>query len=150
LLAPFNSSSLATESTVGWLLQQNFADRQSRIERLEILSSSIVGIARTNVDFITSVDRVVIPGISASPVESVSEVITGTAAINQNSIDAILNNPNRTPPAQGASNSWADFLRRTFEVNYGGRFSEFIENEIRNLGLENPPPELRNSTGQNE
>lgn len=59
------------------------------------------GTTRTNQDFISPVDRVTIPGIPANPQESVSNIVTGglrsgAAAISQNSIDAILNNPQRT------------------------------------------------------
>ena len=59
------------------------------------------GTARNNADFISPVDRTTIPGIPASPQETVSGIITGgvrsgAAAISQNSIDAILNNPQRT------------------------------------------------------
>ena len=59
------------------------------------------GVSRTNQDFINPVDRVTIPGIPASPQEVVKGIVTsgnrsGAAAISQNSIDAILNNPQRT------------------------------------------------------
>jgi len=59
------------------------------------------GTARNNEDFISPVDRITIPGIPASPQENVRGIITGgvrsgAAAISQNSIDAILNNPQRT------------------------------------------------------
>jgi general secretion pathway protein D len=59
------------------------------------------GVPRTNADFINPVDRVTIPGIPASPQEVVKGIVTGgnrsgAAAVSQNSIDAILNNPQRT------------------------------------------------------
>lgn len=59
------------------------------------------GTDRNNADFINPVNRVTIPGIPASPQESVSGIVTagnrsGAAAVSQNSIDAILNNPQRT------------------------------------------------------
>jgi general secretion pathway protein D len=59
------------------------------------------GTARNNTDFIGTVDRVNIPGIPASPQENVSNIVSsslrsGSAAVNRNSIDAILNNPTRT------------------------------------------------------
>jgi general secretion pathway protein D len=62
------------------------------------------GTARSNQDFIGTVDRVNIPGIPASPQQNVSNIITagnrsGAAAVNRNSIDAILNNPQRTAQA---------------------------------------------------
>lgn len=62
------------------------------------------GASRTNQDFIGTVDRVQIPGIPASPQQNVSNIITagnrsGAAAVSQNSIDAILNNPQRTAAA---------------------------------------------------
>lgn len=62
------------------------------------------GTARNNTDFIGTVDRVNIPGIPASPQQNVSNIITagnrsGAAAVNRNSIDAILNNPQRTAQA---------------------------------------------------
>lgn len=62
------------------------------------------GSSRTNADFIGTVDRVQIPGIPASPQQNVSNIITagnrsGAAAVTQNSIDAILNNPQRTATA---------------------------------------------------
>jgi len=64
------------------------------------------GTTRTNADFISPVDRVNIPGIPASPNQAVSGIISagtrsGAAAVDRNSIDAILNNPQRT--AQQAS-----------------------------------------------
>lgn len=62
------------------------------------------GPARNNEDFISPVDRVNIPGIPSNPQENVSGIVTGgnrsgAAAISQNSIDAILNNPQRTAQA---------------------------------------------------
>ena len=66
------------------------------------------GTARSNQDFIGTVDRVNIPGIPASPQENVSNIVTsglrsGSAAINRNSIDAILNNPTRTAQANSVA-----------------------------------------------
>ncbi len=51
---------------------------------------------RTSADFIGTVDRVQIPGIPASPEQAVSGIVTagnrsGSASVNRNSIDAILN-----------------------------------------------------------
>lgn len=62
------------------------------------------GTGRTNQDFIGTVNRVNLPGIPASPQQNVSNIITagnrsGAAAVNRNSIDAILNNPQRTAQA---------------------------------------------------
>jgi len=62
------------------------------------------GTNRTNSDFIGTVDRVNIPGIPASPSQSVSGIVTsglrsGAAAVDRNSIDAILNNSQRTAQA---------------------------------------------------
>jgi general secretion pathway protein D len=62
------------------------------------------GTARTNQDFIGTINRVNLPGIPASPQQNVSNIITasnrsGAAAVNRNSIDAILNNPQRTAQA---------------------------------------------------
>lgn len=62
------------------------------------------GTNRGNADFIGTVDRVEIPGIPASPNQSVSGIVTGglrsgAAAVDRNSIDAILNNPQRTAQA---------------------------------------------------
>ena len=59
------------------------------------------GAARTNADFISPVARVTIPGIPAQQNQEVSGIATaglrsGDTAINRNSIDAILNNPQRT------------------------------------------------------
>ena len=59
------------------------------------------GAARTNADFISPVSRVSIPGIPASQNQEVSGIATaglrsGATAVNRNSIDAILNNPQRT------------------------------------------------------
>ena len=59
------------------------------------------GAARTNVDFINPVARTSIPGIPASQNQEVSGIATaglrsGATAVNRNSIDAILNNPQRT------------------------------------------------------
>ncbi|MDB4763477.1 hypothetical protein OAG38_07040, partial [Akkermansiaceae bacterium] len=66
------------------------------------------GTARNNTDFIGTVDRVTIPGIPASPQENVSNIVTsslrsGSAAVNRNSIDAILNNPTRTAQANSVA-----------------------------------------------
>ena len=66
------------------------------------------GTSRSNQDFIGTVDRVNIPGIPASPQENVSNIVTsglrsGSAAINRNSIDAILNNPTRTAQANSVA-----------------------------------------------
>ena len=66
------------------------------------------GTARNNTDFIGTVDRVNIPGIPASPQENVSNIVTsslrsGSAAVNRNSIDAILNNPTRTAQANSVA-----------------------------------------------
>ena len=66
------------------------------------------GTARNNNDFIGTVDRVNIPGIPASPQENVSNIVTsslrsGSAAVNRNSIDAILNNPTRTAQANSVA-----------------------------------------------
>jgi len=59
------------------------------------------GSARTSADFISPVARTTIPGIPASQNQEVSGIATaglrsGAAAVNRNSIDAILNNPQRT------------------------------------------------------
>ena len=59
------------------------------------------GASRTNADFINPVARTTIPGIPASQNQEVSGIATaglrsGAAAVNRNSIDAILNNPQRT------------------------------------------------------
>ena len=64
------------------------------------------GQSRTNADFINPVNGVTIPGIPATPGADVSNVIgagnrSGDGAITRNSINSILNNPNRT--AQTAS-----------------------------------------------
>ncbi len=64
------------------------------------------GQARTNADFIGTVAGVNLPGVPAATGTEVTDIITGgtrsgDGAINRNSIDAVLNNPNRT--AQRAS-----------------------------------------------
>jgi general secretion pathway protein D len=64
------------------------------------------GTPRTSGDFINPVNYTNIPGIPLSPTQPVSRIVTsglrsGDAAVDRNSIDAILNNPSRT--AQGAS-----------------------------------------------
>jgi len=64
------------------------------------------GVSRNNTDFISPVNNTSIPGIPAIPGTNVSNIVTGgnrsgDGAISRNSIDAILNNPNRT--AQNAS-----------------------------------------------
>ncbi|MGB6222558.1 Amuc_1098 family type IV pilus outer membrane protein [Haloferula sp.] len=64
------------------------------------------GQSRTNADFISPVDGVTIPGIPATPGADVTNIIgagnrSGDGAITRNSINSILNNPNRT--AQTAS-----------------------------------------------
>ena len=64
------------------------------------------GTPRTNADFVNPINYTTIPGIPLSDGANVSNIVTGgtrsgAAAINRNSIDAILNNPNRT--AQQAS-----------------------------------------------
>ncbi len=64
------------------------------------------GMVRTNADFISPVDGVNIPGVPASSGTNVTDIVTGglrsgDGAINRNSIDAVLNNPNRN--AQNAN-----------------------------------------------
>jgi len=64
------------------------------------------GVPRTNADFISPVNFTTIPGIPAASGQDVSNIVTGAnrsgdGAISRNSIDAILNNPNRT--AQNAN-----------------------------------------------
>ncbi|MCW1922944.1 tetratricopeptide repeat protein [Luteolibacter arcticus] len=59
------------------------------------------GQARTNTDFITDVAGVTIPGIPADPSTDVTNIVTagnrtGLGAVNRNSIDAILNNTDRS------------------------------------------------------
>jgi general secretion pathway protein D len=59
------------------------------------------GTPRTGADFINPVNYTTIPGIPAAPGQQVSNIVTsglrsGDAAVNRNSIDAILNNPSRT------------------------------------------------------
>ena len=59
------------------------------------------GTPRTSGDFINPVNGVTIPGIPVSPTQAVSRIVTsglrsGDSAVDRNSIDAILNNPNRT------------------------------------------------------
>ncbi len=59
------------------------------------------GTPRTAGDFINPVNYTTIPGIPASSGQQVSNIVTsglrsGDAAVNRNSIDAILNNPSRT------------------------------------------------------
>lgn len=58
------------------------------------------GAIRTGSDFVTPVNGVTVPGIGA-PDQTVTNIVTGglrsgDQGINRNSIDAILNNPNRT------------------------------------------------------
>ena len=64
------------------------------------------GQTRTNADFIGTVAGVTLPGVPAATNTNVTDIVTagtrsGDGAINRNSIDAVLNNPNRT--AQSAS-----------------------------------------------
>jgi len=64
------------------------------------------GQSRTNADFISPVDFTTLPGVPATPGQDVFNTLTGSlrsgdGAITRNSIDAVLNNPNRT--AQNAS-----------------------------------------------
>ncbi len=64
------------------------------------------GTSRTNADFIGTVDGVNIPGIPSTIGTNVNGIVTagnrsGAAAVSENSIDAILNNPQRT--AQGTN-----------------------------------------------
>jgi general secretion pathway protein D len=64
------------------------------------------GQTRTNADFIGTVAGVTLPGVPAATNTKVTDIVTagtrsGDGAINRNSIDAVLNNPNRT--AQSAS-----------------------------------------------
>ncbi len=59
------------------------------------------GTPRTSGDFINPVNGATIPGIPVSPTQAVSRIVTsglrsGDSAVDRNSIDAILNNPNRT------------------------------------------------------
>ncbi len=59
------------------------------------------GTPRTPGDFINPVNYTPIPGIPVSPTQAVSRIVTsglrsGDSAVDRNSIDAILNNPNRT------------------------------------------------------
>ena len=59
------------------------------------------GSPRTNTDFLNPVDFTTIPGIPANPGQNVSNIVTGSNrsgshAITRDSIDSILNNPNRT------------------------------------------------------
>jgi general secretion pathway protein D len=59
------------------------------------------GQSRTNADFISEVAGVTIPGIPADPSTDVTNIMTagnrtGLGAINRNSIDAILNNTDRS------------------------------------------------------
>ncbi|MDA7882511.1 von Willebrand factor type A domain-containing protein, partial [Akkermansiaceae bacterium] len=59
---------------------------------------------KTNADFISPVERTTIPGIPAAPNQEVSGIATaglrsGAAAVNRNSIDAILNSPEKAPEA---------------------------------------------------
>ncbi|TAG10034.1 MAG: type II and III secretion system protein [Verrucomicrobia bacterium] len=56
---------------------------------------------RTGNDFVSEIDGVSIPSVPADPSQFVDNAVTnglrsGDQAINRNSIDAILNNPNRT------------------------------------------------------
>ncbi len=66
------------------------------------------GTARTNADFIGTVDRFQIPGIPSATSQNVSNIVTagnrsGAAAVSRNSIDAILNNPQRTAQANSVA-----------------------------------------------
>jgi len=59
------------------------------------------GQSRTNADFISEIAGVTIPGIPADPSTDVSNIMTagnrsGLGAVNRNSIDAILNNSDRS------------------------------------------------------
>ncbi|TAE77574.1 MAG: type II and III secretion system protein [Verrucomicrobia bacterium] len=59
------------------------------------------GQPRTNADFISPVNGETLPGLPAIPGTNVTDIVTagtrtGDGAINRNSIDAILNNTNRT------------------------------------------------------
>ncbi len=63
------------------------------------------GPARTSNDFINPVNFTSIPGIPVDPSQNVSNIVTGgnrsgASAIGRNSIDAILNNPQRAAQSQ--------------------------------------------------
>lgn len=116
---------LEREEAIEWVLVRNLTENTSRVERLHIVANAL-GIHRTNTDFINPVDSVSIPGIPTQPV---------------NSIDELLNNPNRQAPAR-----FQRLLDRA-EDAYNGRFREVIENEIRELIPGYSAPELPNSVG---
>jgi len=64
------------------------------------------GVGRTNTDFLSPVNGTTIAGVPAATGTNVTNILTsglrsGDSAINRNSIDAVLNNPNRT--AQSAN-----------------------------------------------
>lgn len=66
------------------------------------------GAVRTNADFIGTVDGVTFNGIPAGQNQNVTGIVTagarsGSAAISQNSIDSILNNPQRTAEANSVA-----------------------------------------------
>jgi general secretion pathway protein D len=66
------------------------------------------GQARTNSDFIRSVDGVTIPGVPSNPGQAVSNIIgagnrTGDGAIVRDSISGLLNNPNRASQSANAA-----------------------------------------------
>jgi len=59
------------------------------------------GVGRTSADFHSPVNGVPIPGVPSATGQNVTDIVTsglrsGQTAINKNSIDALLNNPNRT------------------------------------------------------
>ena len=59
------------------------------------------GTPRTNQDFLGTVNNTTIPGVPLAPGQNVSNIVTGgtrsgSQAITRDSIDSILNNPNRT------------------------------------------------------
>jgi hypothetical protein len=58
------------------------------------------GQTRTNADFISTVEAINLPGVPAATGASITDIVTtgrsNDGAIGRNSIDAILNNPNRT------------------------------------------------------
>lgn len=139
------------EEALEWLMSQEIDDHSLRMNRLSLVQQGLT--PSLNSDFISPVDRVHIPGIPDSPHDTVvfdSVTVSGGTIISRNSIDAILNNPLRISGAVVDPAQMAESLRKTAEENYDGRFADFVNSEIQELGLEQSAPELPNKSPENQ
>lgn len=129
---------VGAERGLQWLFDQKLSDPETRKRRLAVMVSEFRELEPPiwNPHFNVPADTGGAARLNDLPAVDVvwENTRVGEQAVDINSINAILNNPNRTVKENPAI--FVEELRKTAAGQFEGRYSEFIEQEIQALGLE--------------